>query len=512
MSSLSQIVAGPACLILAYTVYRKIRNSRSLPLPPGPKGLPVVGNLFDIPTQFEWETYAHWSEVYGSDVLHMNVAGQSIIIVNSVKAATDLFDKRSSLYSSRPRFPMVNELIGFDWLFGFMPYGKEWKERRQLFVQQFHPLNASNHQPTEMDFTHKMLYQLLQTPEDFMSHIRHAIGAITITLGYGLPIRNKNDPYIEISEQALMGLAAGAAPGAFLVDSLPFLKHVPAWMPGAGFKRKAAVWREWSTKMVEAPFAASQKAMAEGKAAPSFTTNCLADLDESKDVEHQKTVIRDAAANFFVGGADTSVSSLNACVLMMTCFPEIQKKAQAELDRVLGPNALPDFGDEDSLPYITAIVKETLRWNTVTPMAIPHYLTEDDEYNGYHLPGGSIVAGNAWAMMHDKDNYPDPLAFKPERWLTPDGKLDPEILEPTAAFGFGRRICPGKHIASSMLYIAIASILTVFDISKPVDEDGNVIEPSRNFVSSMILHPEPFKCTIKPRSKAAEAMVLSLNH
>jgi cytochrome P450 len=197
-------------------------------------------------------------------------------------------------------------------------------------------------------------------------------------------------------------------------------------------------------------------------------------MDESQDIEHQKTVIRDAAANFFVGGADTSVSSINTFVLAMTRWPEIQAKAQAEIDRVLGPNVLPDFSDEDSLPYITAIVKEVLRWNTVTPMgmcsrsstlpttlnvptpAIPHYLTEDDEYNGYFLPAGSIVAGNAWwvisfqarqayanrchrAMLHDKDIYPDPLAFKPERWLTADGRLNPDVVEPTAAFGFGRR-------------------------------------------------------------------------
>lgn len=93
-------------------------------------------------------------------------------------------------------------------------------------------------------------------------------------------------------------------------------------------------------------------------------------MDESQDIEHQKTVIRDAAANFFVGGADTSVSSLNTFVLAMTCWPEIQAKAQAEIDRVLGPNVLPDFSDEDSLPYITAIVKEVLRWNTVTPMGM----------------------------------------------------------------------------------------------------------------------------------------------
>ncbi|EAU86764.1 cytochrome P450 [Coprinopsis cinerea okayama7 len=500
--------------VLSAAIYwsrQRSHASRSLPLPPGPKKWPLVGNLFHIPTTFEWETYAHWSEVYNSDILHLDVAGKSIIIVNSQKVATELFEKRSALYSSRARFVMVNELIGFDWLFGFMPYGEGWKERRRLFQQHFHPLNTSSHQPIELEFTQKMLQQLLQTPHDFMSHIRHMVGAITITMAYGLDIRPSNDPYIEIAEQALIGLAAGAAPGAFLVDSLPFLKHVPAWFPGADFKRKAAEWRSWTRKMVEVPFRDAQKAINSGKAIPSFTSMCLGGLDESKDNTHKKKVIQETAATFFVGGSDTTVSSLNTFILAMTCYPEVQAKAQKELDRVLGPNALPDFGDEESLPYISAIVKEVLRWQTVTPLAIPHYLTEDDEYNGYFLPKGSVVVGNAWAMLHDKDEYNQPLVFQPERFLTPDGsKLDPNVREPTAAFGFGRRICPGKHMATSMLYIAIASILTVFEISKAVDEDGNVIEPTRDYVSSMVSHPEPFKCSIKPRSKAAEALVLSL--
>ena len=85
------------------------------------------------------------------------------------------------------------------------------------------------------------------------------VGAITISMAYGIKIQPDNDPYIEIAEKALTGLAAGAQPGAFLVESFPILKHVPAWFPGAGFKRKARMWRAWTKKMVEAPFLAAQR-------------------------------------------------------------------------------------------------------------------------------------------------------------------------------------------------------------------------------------------------------------
>jgi len=239
-------------------------------------------------------------------------------------------------------------------------------------------------------------------------------------------------------------------------------------------------------------------------------TNCVTSLDESKDREHQLTVIKDTAGNFFVGGADTTVSAINTFLLMMVCHPEIQIKAQQELDRVIGNGQLPDFGDEAALPYISALVKETLRYQAITPFAIPHYLSEDDEYNGFFLPKGSVVLGNAWAILHDQRDYPEPFEFKPERFLK-DGGLNLNVREPTASFGFGRRICPGRHIAISSLYLSIASILSAFKIEHAIDDRGNVIEPSKEYISALILHPTPFKCSIEPRSQEAEALVRSIS-
>ncbi|KAJ3505494.1 hypothetical protein NLJ89_g7384 [Agrocybe chaxingu] len=490
--------------VVVFAIYQRRPRSR-LPLPPGPKKAPFVGNYFQLPTSFEWETYAKW----GSDLIHLDAAGTSIIIVNTHKAAVELFEKRSALYSSRVWSTMVYELVGWSWLFGFMAYGEPWRERRRLFQQHFHPNEIKIHQPREVEYTHKMLRRLLDSPERFMEHIRHMAGAITLALAYGIEIHDLNDPHIEIAEQALVGLAASAAPGAFLVDSIPILKYVPAWMPGAGFQKKAKEWSEWTRKLLEVPFAAAQKEIAGGTAKPSFVSLCLSSLNETRDVEHQKKVIKDTAGNFFVGGSDTTVSAINTFILAMTCYPEIQRRAQEEIDRVVAQGQLPDFEDEPSLPYLSAIVKEVLRWRAITPLAIPHYLTEDDDYDGYFLPAGSIVAGNAWAILHDKEEYPDPLEFRPERFLK-DGKLNRDVREPTVAFGFGRRICPGRHIAVSTLWISAASILTVYDISIAMDVHGNPIVPTQEYISSMVMHPAPFKCSITPRSQEAERLILSL--
>jgi hypothetical protein len=119
--------------------------------------------------------------------------------------------------------------------------------------------------------------------------------------------------------------------------------------------------------------------------------------------------------------------------------------------------------------------------------------TNSDEYDGYFIPKGTIVMGCSWyvtlisysftshmqrrTILHDPEVYDEPMEFKPERFLTKDGKLNPEVQDPgVASFGFGRRICPGRHLSDTTLFITVASVLTVFNIAPPLDEEGNVIQ------------------------------------
>jgi len=118
---------------------------------------------------------------------------------------------------------------------------------------------------------------------------------------------------------------------------------------------------------------------------------------------------------------------------------KVLKKAQDELDRVVGKDRLPDFSDRNNLPYIDAIVKEVIRWNPPLPISIPTRVTQDDVYRGYFIPAGATVVESVWAVCSDPNIYPDPETFNPERFLK-DGKIDPSVLNPEdRIFGSGRR-------------------------------------------------------------------------
>ncbi|KAJ7251336.1 cytochrome P450 [Mycena rebaudengoi] len=459
-----------ALLAAAFALlYFNRRRSSHLPLPPGPKKLPLFGNLFGLPSEFEWETYAKWSKELGSDIIHLSVAGKSIIILSSVDVVFDLFDQRSAIYSDR---------------------------------QVTNRVNAS----------HDLLRRLLENPDDeVMKHIKHMNGALIMSIAYSIDTLPSNDPYMETAEAALKAIAQAIVPGRYLVDMIPILKYVPAWFIGAGFKRQAREWKKLTDKMVQLPFQAAKRLVADGTAPHSYVSDKLQEIDENQQREHQEKVIQNTAGIMYAGGFDTTSAALGTFILAMLANPEVQKRAQEEIDAVVHEGHLPSFEDEESLPYVSAIVKEVLRWKPVGPIGVPHAVAVEDTYRGYRIPAGSIVVPNIWAILYDETAYPDPYKFNPDRFLL-NGQLNPAVRDPSLVFGFGRRVCPGRHMAQSTVWITVASLLAVFNITKAIGEDGKISEPSYEYHSDIVLMPFPFKCSIKPRSKAAADLIRSTSN
>lgn len=502
-----------AALFFGFLIFKQLKkrkngNPNGLPLPPGPKGHPLIGNLWDMPVDKPWIVYDEWRKSYG-DMIYFNVLGQHIMILNSLEISTDLFEKRSSNYSDRMQTTMIVELMNWDKIMTFIPYGPWWRKHRRTFHEHFHHNAVTKYQPIQQREVHTFLRRLLVTPDNFFHHIRHTFAASIMNIAYGITVQESDDPYISIAEEALKSLSEAGLLGAFWVDFVPILKYVPSWFPGAGFQKKAAYWREVINTMAENPFRHVKEQFKNGIARPSVAASLIQHLPHEDDLERpmEERLARDVCFVSYVGGADTTVSLVQTLFLAMALYPNMQEKAQAEIDAVVGPNRLPDFQDRPSLPYINAVVKEAMRWNLVVPLVVPHMATNDDEYNGYYIPKGTILISNAWSILHDPKVFDNPMEFQPERYLK-NGKLNPDVRGPDcAAFGFGRRICPGRHLSDSSLYLMASCLLAVYDIKPPVDDQGNIIKLKPEFTGGALSYPVPFKCIIKPRTPASEALI-----
>ncbi|KAK8103562.1 cytochrome P450 [Apiospora kogelbergensis] len=504
MSATNLLVSAAILGVVVWAAVGLLRESRqsgsSLPLPPGPKPKPLIGNLGDLPPPGarEWEHWAKHKELYGP-ISSVTAFGTTIVILSTLKAATELLDGRSAIYSDRAKMEFGGELCGWKYMLALRPYGNGMRAVRK-FLHSGVGTKASLAQYADLQEVEvrRFLLRTLERPKELRDHIRTEAGAIILKVAYGYEIEpHKEDPLVKLVDNAMDQFSKAMIPGAWMVDMIPMLRHLPDWMPGTGFKQTAKLWKATLIDTVEKPKALVRKQMAEGRGKPSMLSQAF-EKAPNMDAE-QEDIVKWGSGALYAGGADTTVSTMATFFLLLSLNPDVQRKAREEIDRVVGADRLPTLADRESLPYICAVFSEALRFHPIAPMGLPHMTTTEDEYEGYRIPKGAIVMPAAWGYTRDTSVYPDPETFNPDRFLGPDAAPHPDFV-----FGFGRRVCPGKLLAEQSVWLTIANSLAVFDVTGP----GRKTKGGESmFLGGMVSHPAPYDVTVTARSPAHAALI-----
>ncbi|KAF2667371.1 putative cytochrome P450 [Microthyrium microscopicum] len=340
-----------------------------------------------------------------------------------------------------------------------------------------------------------------------MSLLKHA-GEVILKLVYGYNIEHHtNDALVSLADRTMQQFTLAIVPGAWIVDILPFLRCLPSWFPGAGFKKTASDWAKSLSDSGHIPYEFTKRPTAAGKVRDSFVARSIQQAEKdfntkslSKDEEG---IIQWTALTLYLGGADTTVETLHSVYLAMAMFPNVQRKAQEEIDRVFGTSRLPGYEDRSNLPYINNVVLEAQRWHPIAPLGGPHVSNEEDSISGYRIPKSAILLPAVWWFTRDPEVYHDAEEFKPERYAAPYDEPSPTDV----TFGFGRRICPGRYLADSIMFLTIVQSLAVFRISKAPSQDGKSNDLKHEFRPGMISAVAPFDVLIQPRSAQHEALI-----
>ncbi|GAA5997441.1 cytochrome P450 [Rhodotorula paludigena] len=490
-TTLIAAVLGLAVLYLARG------NKAKGPLPPGPPPLPIIGNLLDVPKSRPWVKFAEWTEQYGP-IFTLKMGRNTMLVIGRAQPALDLLDKRSAIYSSRARLIMTSELVSRGLRMTFMPYGDLWRRERRLLHQLTSPAAASSYEPIQEMESAQFVRDMLAKPGDFWGHCQRYAGSTIMQIGFNKRAKTPQDPAITKMRAINEMMTKTAVAGRYLVDSLPILNYVPEFL--APFKQEASAIFKETLSLFRSHVLDVKKNVESGHDAHCFAKYIL---------ESQKSFGLTDDQAYFLGGAlygagsDTTADGISTFIMTMCAFPDVQAKAQAELDRVVGRGRLPNFSDQPDLVYCGAVVREILRWRTVIAGGLAHASTEDDWYNGYFIPKGTIVLANHWAIHLDPEVYPEPEKFKPERFIDADGKLCGTKYAEAGhhAYGFGRRICPGKHIADRSLFIVFTRLLWSCTLRPGLDASTGTEIPINvdAFSEGFSSHPLPFKCRIEPR-------------
>ncbi|KAF9489452.1 cytochrome P450 [Pleurotus eryngii] len=476
---------------VAFWLWIKNRHSNRH-YPPGPPSWPFIGNLLRLPGQHPWLRLTEWKETYGQTVYLHGLGGTTILFLNNVNLAVQLFEKRPTIYSERPRFTVAGDLLGLDKLMPLRMHDHGWKLQRKLArsamsldaVKRYHPL---------LEEVATMLSESLRVdPETFTHHIRLALSRVILSVTYGIPVATSDNEFVVLVEEAMKVISKATNPGAYLADLFPILKQPHALLFRNDIQRNRRIVQDSLNK----PFDHVKKQIVDGSAPPSLVQQLLADEGDKEFASRQEyeNTVKWLAGSLYLAGVETVNALVLTTLLAMAMNPDKQARAQEEIDAVVGIHRLPTLGDKGSLPYMEAVIKEAMRWYPSVPLSLGRRTSQDDVYEGHFIPAGTNVFPNIWFVS---------TVFMPERFLDENPPVDPTNY----AFGFGRRICPGKQLAEHSVFIVIASILAAFRISPETDSSGKPIPYDARFSSGLISAPEDFRCKFRPRSEERGAQV-----
>ncbi|KAI9452371.1 cytochrome P450 [Lactarius psammicola] len=497
LSAAFLLVAGTLWLIV------RLAQSSTLNLPPGPRGLPLIGDVLHI-GDHEWLASPQRREDYG-EMMYISALGKGMLMINSQRVAVDLLEKRSNIFSDRPRYISAGDIMTKN-MSVTQPYGDQLRRFRRVAVEGFSKSAVQHFHPIQNREAIMLALALMANPPSLEKHFHRHAWSIMFSLNYHLPpVESEHDPGVVGVENHVRRLLHEMHPGTRLVEFFPWLRHIPSRF--AKWKRDAQYWFIHDSLMFQRLLGKVVDDLADGIDRPSFGATII--KTQSK---HGLSQVEQAwlAGNMLSAGGETTSTTLQWWILAMLVYPAVQARAQAELDEVVGRARPPTFADVPFLPYIRAMVKETLRWSPVVPFGAPHASTADDWYEGMFIPKGTISLQNMRTLNFDPEVFgPNVTEFDPTRYLDEKGQVKTVMEsreEGHLSFGFGRRMCPGRHVAEGTLTIDFATLLWAMRFERPEGSRGEL--DVRTLVQSgLTAHPVPFECKAVPRFTEAEGLL-----
>ncbi|KAG1824846.1 cytochrome P450 [Suillus subaureus] len=421
-----------------------------------------------------------------------------MVIIGRYQESNDIMEKEGGQLADRPRAVAAGEILSRGLRMILSPAGEQFRRLRKAAHTHLQVKAAESYAPIQMDAARDVILDILDNPKGHQAAANRYAASVILRVMYGKSTPTAtNAPEIIVVHKMLKRFQMLMRPGAFLIERFPILKYVP------GYTTELEEWRREESQVFHDQLNRVSRELATGKAGPSFARYLLENRSSHKLSQEEMAYL---AGSLFGAGSDTTAVAIMYVVMASACYPKAQETVQEQLDIVVGRDRTPTFDDYNSLPQIEAFMLECLRWRPVVTLGFAHCASTDIVYKGMCIPKGAIVFGNHWAISRDPIVYSNPDKFDPERWLNSEGKIRDDIKFPS--YGFGRRICPGRHIADRSVFINIALLLWSFKITQdpenPIDDMG--------FVDGVVAHPKPFTARFQPRFGDEESLRGAMAH
>ncbi|KAA1473577.1 cytochrome P450 [Dentipellis sp. KUC8613] len=496
-------------LLLLGLFYARSLGRREHGLPPGPPTLPILGNIHQFPKSFPHLKFTEWARQYGG-IFSLKVSSQTIIAVSDKRIVRELLEAKGLSTSGRPP-SHFGELVTGSRNMVLMQYSQDLRRVRRLSYNMLSKDACDRHLPIQSAEATQLMYDFLKQPEQFYDHVTRYTSSVITSILAGVRSPSTSSPIVVGFNEFIHEWTGLMEPTAHPpVDIFPILKYVPEYW--ARWKTIARNVRMLQRQLYFGLLESCERRVAADQCNGSFLEDFIANLDKYG-------IDRETAAYtcgiLMEGGTETTATYLLHFVLLMVNHPEVQSKAQHEIDEVIGEDRAPTLEDFESLPYVQAVMSEVFRMRPPLQMGFPHHSTVDEVVDSYLIPKDSTIIVNIWAMNHDSEVFDHPDRFDPDRFIVPERRSKAGLDERAndsdwdVTFGFGRRSCVGIHLAKSSLKTNVMNFLWAFDFKHAIDPATK--EPRlpdiNGYMQGATLTPLRFVCDIQPRGVARATII-----
>ncbi|CAG7819689.1 unnamed protein product [Allacma fusca] len=484
-----------------FALYFFLKPRRPKNFPPGPPGYPIIGS---IPYLMKLDStitggMTKMGENFGP-VSSAFMGKNRAIIVNGWDAVKQVLFREE--FSGRPPFiftvdPKRNYALGLM----FVTYNELWKTQRRFTLRRLRDWGFGK--TTLEGMIQEEIQDLLEETDN---KIKLSNGIMSVSDAFGIPVINilwavmagkryKHDD--EKLKEMLRRIFESFRSQTYvnnLINDYPFLQHVPGFSGSFNqFMKTKAHTEEFVEEAIDEHLKTRDPLNPR-----DFLDDYITEM-EKETKNPSTTFFREQLValtmDIFNAGAESTSNTIAFGLLYMILHPDVQEKVVQEIHEVVGKDRIPSYEDRTSMHYTEAVLLELMRIATITPLTVPHYTMEDTTLNGFNIPKDTLVITNLDSVNMDKAIWGDPENFRPERYLTKEGKF----VKPEQAvqFGLGKRACLGESLARMNYFLVFTSMVQRYRFAV-VPGEG---KPSTVPVQGFTLAPQPFSALLIPRNQ-----------
>ncbi|XP_072909878.1 cytochrome P450 2D3-like isoform X2 [Hemitrygon akajei] len=456
------------CLVFDFMKRRKTCGN----YPPGPRGLPFVGNILQVDLSNPHLSFVKLWKKYG-DVVSLEFGWTNLVVLSGYKTLKEALVKKSEDFADRPSFPIYEKFFrqhGEGIVFA--KYGDWWKQQRKFSLSTLKNFGLGKKSlqlriVEEAEFLIQGFESEQGRPFDPHFHLTYATSNIICSIIFGKRFDYSDEKLLRLLHILEESFVLEGGFWGQLVNAFPFLYYLP------GPQNKIFQNQDKISQFLQEIIMSHKE---------TWDPNDTRDFIDAFLTQQEKTK-NDPNTSFLENKMIGTLQSLFAAA-----------QVHEEIDRVIGKDRRPSLEDQEEMPFTNAVIHETQRLGNIGPISLPHETYRDTTVMGYTIPKGTMIIPNISSALFDEDIWLTPHQFNPGHFLDSDGKfVRPEAFIP---FSAGHRVCLGEQLAKMELFIFFTSMLQRFTLFLPENEPRPSYKEAQFGIT---LCPLPYRLCVKAR-------------